>query len=285
MAFARVLVRLCLVKASIRPHSTPLPTPVRPRDAFSAFQDLPQPRSVAATPRTDLSNATEPCILTGLVNAFEGIPDDLLTNTGGKVRVDVWPVDGGPCPAKAGGVIIGPTLVPVAADRVLPLLREKQRGYHAYIRHLDLNSFLDVAARLPLKRARQLCGPRIKSANLWLGDGRVRSAVHWDGHDNLLIQLEGRKTVLLLPPDAVAVLGFRRFRYHAWRLSEDELEAIGRGTCLSPAFSDHEHCKADVENHCTFDAFLETATLPPAILRRAYVAVLEPGQALFVPAL
>ena len=190
MAFARVLVRLCLVKASIRPHSTPLPTAVRPRDAFSAFQDLPQPRSVAATPRTDLSNATEPCILTGLVDAFEGIPDDLLTNTGGKVRVDVWPVDGGPCPAKAGGVIIGPTLVPVAADRVLPLLRHKQRGYHAYIRHLDLNSFPDVAARLPLKRAKQLCGPRIKSANLWLGDGRVRSAVHWDGHDNLLLQLE-----------------------------------------------------------------------------------------------
>jgi len=43
---------------------------------------------------------------------------------------------------------------------------------------------------LPLKRARQLCGPRIKSANLWLGDGRVQSAVHWDGHDNLLLQLE-----------------------------------------------------------------------------------------------
>ena len=113
----------------------------------------------------------------------------------------------------------------------------------------------------------------------------MQSAVHWDGHDNLLLQLEGRKRVLLLPPDAVSVLGFRRFKYHAWRLSEDELEAIGRGTCLSPEFSEHEHCKADVENHCTFDAFLETATLPLSILRRAYVAVLEPGQALFVPAL
>ena len=158
--------------------------------AFSAFASLPGPPTVAATPRTDLSNATEPLVLTGLVNAFEGIPDDLLTKTGGKVRVDVWPVDGGPCPAKDGGVIIGPTLVPVAADRVLPLLREKQRGYHAYIRHLDLNSFPDVADRLPLKRAKQLCGPRIKSANLWLGDGRVQSAVHWDGHDNLLLQLE-----------------------------------------------------------------------------------------------
>ena len=97
--------------------------------------------------------------------------------------------------------------------------------------------------------------------------------------------MEGRKRVLLLPPDAVSVLGFRRFRYHAWRLSSDELETIGRGGSMAPAFSEHEHCKADVENHCVFDAFCETATLPPSILRRAYVAVLEPGEALFVPAL
>ena len=97
--------------------------------------------------------------------------------------------------------------------------------------------------------------------------------------------MEGRKRVLLLPPDAVSVLGFRRFRYHAWRLSSDEMAAIGRGMCLSPEFADHEHCKADVENHCTFDAFAATARLPPEVRRRAYVAVLEPGQALFVPAL
>ena len=113
----------------------------------------------------------------------------------------------------------------------------------------------------------------------------MQSAVHWDGHDNLLLQLEGRKRVLLLPPDAVSVLGFRRFQYHAWCLSSDELETIGRGGSMAPAFADHEHCKADVENHCTFDAFRATATLPPSIERRAYLAVLEPGQALFVPAL
>ena len=82
--------------------------------------------------------------------------------------------------------------MPVAVESVLPLLREKHRGFHAYIRHLDLTSFPEVAARLPLARAKKLCGPRIKSANLWLGDGRVQSAVHWDGHDNLLLQLEGR---------------------------------------------------------------------------------------------
>ena len=125
------------------------------------------------------------------------------------MRVDVWPVDGGPCPAKDGGVIIGPTLVPVAADRVLPLLREKQRGYHAYIRHLDLNSFPDVADRLPLKRAKQLCGPRIKSANLGsatgacsrcTGTATTTCCCNWKG-----------ASALLLPP-AVSVLGFRRFR-------------------------------------------------------------------------
>ena len=81
------------------------------------------------------------------------------------------------------------------------------------------------------------------------------------------------------------MLGFRRFRYHAWCLSSDELAAIGRGASMAPAFADHEHCKADVENHCLYDAFCETATLPPSIKRRAYLAVLEPGQALFVPAL
>lgn len=225
--------------------------------------------------------------MTGLVSdASEGIPDDLLTkSTTGKVRVDVWPLSGGPCPAKEGGIIIGPTLVPVSVASVLPLLQEKQRGYHAYIRHLDLTSFPEVAARLPLTRAKRLCGPRIKSANLWLGDGRVQSAVHWDGHDNLLLQLEGRKQVLLLPPDAVGALGFRRFKYHAWCLEDDEVASISQGACLAPQFADHAHCKADVDNHCTFDAFSATADVPLEIRRRAFLATLEPGQALFVPAL
>ena len=51
--------------------------------------------------------------------------------------------------------------------------------------------------------------------------------MHWDGFDNLLVQLRGRKRVLLLPPEAVAALGFRVYRYHSWLLGAAEMKDVG----------------------------------------------------------
>ena len=56
---------------------------------------------------------------------------------------------------------------------VLPLLRRsaQERGFQAYVRHLALDNFPEIAAQLPLARALKLAGPRLQSKNLWIGDG------------------------------------------------------------------------------------------------------------------
>ena len=78
----------------------------------------------------------------------------------------------------------------------------EERGFHAYVRHISLDKFPAVAKRLPTVRALKLAGERLNSVNLWIGDGGMRSNLHWDGHDNILLQLTGTKTLLLLPPEA-----------------------------------------------------------------------------------
>ena len=115
----------------------------------------------------------------------------------------------------------------------------------------------------------------------------MKSALHWDGHDNVLLQLQGCKTVLILPPEAVAFLGFQTFRYHAWTLDDAEAAAVGAGRDVRPAFAKHAHAKADVENHARLDVFSEPggAGLPREALGRARVVALRPGDALYLPAL
>jgi hypothetical protein len=57
-------------------------------------------------------------------------------------------------------------------------------------------------AALSVDRAMALASheARLQTANLWLGDGGLRSSLHYDGHDNLLLQLAGEKVLLLVPP-------------------------------------------------------------------------------------
>ena len=43
---------------------------------------------------------------------------------------------------------------------------------------------------------------KLDHVNFWLGDGRFRNTLHFDGFDNFLCQLSGSKHVLLYPPDA-----------------------------------------------------------------------------------
>eukprot|EP00961_Rhodomonas_salina_P155691 2096453-Rhodomonas_salina.3 len=108
----------------------------------------------------------------------------------------------------------------------------------------------------------------LQSANLWLGDGGMRSAVHWDGHDNLLLQLCGTKTVLLLPPEATSSLGYRAWTEHRYVVDP----ATGE-------FHGHRPENSVVENHAVFDAFDQSMTELPSHMpwQRARVAVLEPG--------
>ena len=53
-------------------------------------------------------------------------------------------------------------------------------------------------------------GTSVVETLLWLGDGSMRSPVHFDAHDNLLLQLRGEKHVVLLPPSVNPKLRYAR---------------------------------------------------------------------------
>ena len=60
---------------------------------------------------------------------------------------------------------------------------------NAYSRYLALTALPDaVRAQLPLDPLFALAGKRVTAANVWLGDGGMRSDVHFDGPDNLLLR-------------------------------------------------------------------------------------------------
>ena len=40
----------------------------------------------------------------------------------------------------------------------------------------------------------------VRESRLWMSSGNTSSSLHFDTHDNLLMQIDGEKTVLLWPP-------------------------------------------------------------------------------------
>lgn len=181
-----------------------------------------------------------------------------------------------------------------AHHRIRTSSQSASNGEHAYLRHAALDTLPNFTAALPITRALSLAGPRLQQANLWLGDGRLRSSIHFDDRDNLILQLEGTKEVLLIPPALLGELGYatreeRRFVLDATHRLLTSTEPTGR----SP-----------VENHSPLQPFVATPHdgpplhgLPPedlvpneaALLTRisaeASLCTLPAGDALFVPAL
>jgi hypothetical protein len=243
-----------------------------------ALRRLEAPPVLAAAPDLDLSVIETPHVLTGLLKAPWSPAAALLAGQPGRtLRVDLMPLDCAEAPLKLpNGTLVAPASVAYPIEEVLPLLRQTadERGFHAYVRHLSLESFPNVSAQLPMARALRLAGPRLVSANLWMGDGGMRSNLHWDGHDNILLQLVGTKTLVILPPEATPELSYVPFAEH--RYSFD-----------GKAFNGYATTGRVVENHALFDAF-DTGNheLPAAIqATRACVVTLRPGEALFLPAL
>ncbi len=187
------------------------------------------------------------------------------------------------------------------SERRLPLrlaLRELRRanrtGHYAYVRHMPLERLpaLHEALAGPIARALHMAGPGLRKVNLWLGNGGLRSAVHYDGEDNLLLQLRGSKHVALFAPSQHAGLGYaahveRRYVFDAE--SREFAGSVPGGV-------------APVENHSPLAVFArdggvdgdeapaaEEAAAAAARLGRvkagAVVCTLQPGQALFLPAL
>jgi hypothetical protein len=246
-----------------------------------ACESLEAPPKLAATPELDLSVLEEPHILTGMLKEPWSPPSDFLDEPGRELRVDLMPLDCSEAPRKLrNGTLIGPASVPFAMAEVLPMMRRspEERGFHAYVRHISLDKFPAVAKRLPTVRALKLAGERLNSVNLWIGDGGMRSNLHWDGHDNILLQLTGTKTLLLLPPEATPFVEYVPLEEHRFRFENRS------GT---PAFPGFAPTNVTVENHALFDAFDPAAAALPADLpaARARVATIRPGEALFLPAL
>jgi hypothetical protein len=241
---------------------------------------LEAPPILAAAPDLDLSVLETPHVLTGLLKEPWSPPASLLAGGPGRtLRVDLMPLDCAEAPLKLpNGTLIAPASVAFPMDDVLPMLRKgaDERGFHAYVRHLSLDSYSNVSAQLPMARALRLAGPKLVSANLWIGDGGMRSNLHWDGHDNILLQLTGTKTLLILPPEATAHLDYVPLHEHKYAFDGER-------------FSGYAPTGTIVENHALFDAFdSERRELPAGIhqhAHRARVATLRPGEALFLPAL
>ena len=96
-------------------------------------------------------------------------------------------------------------------------LHSSTRRHRAYIRHQPLDSLPAVEAALNASRLHKLIGgSRVMRANLWLGDGGLASALHYDSFDNLLLQLRGEKSVLLLPPRAGSALHYGPLEEHRY---------------------------------------------------------------------
>ena len=167
---------------------------------------------------------------------------------------------------------------------LLALLRNRSRGHHAYVRYLPLiesgSTWLQrLADALPIRRATQMA-EGLQESNLWLGDGGMRSALHLDYMDNLLLQLQGEKQLLLLPPSAHAAAGYRLRSERRYVFDESTEDFSGDEATGWPR----------VANHATLEVFAagaeaEAAAVSPGLAASALRCTLRAGEALFIPAL
>eukprot|EP00966_Prymnesium_polylepis_P028168 651200-Prymnesium_polylepis.1 len=65
---------------------------------------------------------------------------------------------------------------------------------------------------LDLEPLEWMGGLRVRSLNIWLGDGQFRNTMHNDPYDNFLCQVRGSKHLMLYPPAAKPLLGYTNRR-------------------------------------------------------------------------
>ena len=182
-------------------------------EAFPVFRDARPCRAVRADPAErhlglqPVLTSAEPAILLDSVGSVHSLTD-ALSGDHTPLRIDVSPERDAPVKYLGNGTLVRP------AERVLPMqqglavLRNASRGYAAYTRYFDLQSLpTSVREALPLSHLLRLAGPRIVSSNLWLGDGSMRSSLHYDGMDNLLAQRRVERAALAAPRLAIRRLG------------------------------------------------------------------------------
>ena len=183
-------------------------------------------------------------------------------------------------------------------------VRSQKRNYQAYVRHQSLEALPAFAAALNASRVPGLIGggSRVQRANLWLGDGGLASSLHWDSFDNLLLQLQGEKLVLLLPPRAGRSLGYaphseHRYVFDGTRFTGTERTGAEPADNLSPVWLGANERSLPPQSDELFTSSMGSAegrllndappstSISPEVLDGSVVCRLSQGQSLFIPAL
>ena len=247
---------------------------------FEAYA-MPCPR-LTTWPTLDLFD--RPVVL---ANVAEPVDVDDVLQGNATIPIEVSPIRN--MPQKfANGTCVRPAERLLALQQLLALLRTSpaSRGYAAYVRAMPFWVVPEAAETLKptLARARALAGPRVQQSSLWLGDGSMRSMLHHDALDNLLVQLRGEKRVLVLSPRAVSDVGYRLWSEHRFVFDESGGE---HGSFRGYAPTDEP---LGLENHAGLDVMADGEGAAPggdlaAAARGASICTVHPGDALFIPAL
>lgn len=151
--------------------------------------------------RLRLTSRTTPLLIRGLVpEPLEAAASALAAANGTEVRLDLTPLADASSPFKlANGSLVRPAQVAhLPLGRVLELMRAPDRPYRAYVRYLGSEEAPVLADALRLRPLGALWDAHhlrqhVRAFNVWLGDGSMRSALHYDGFDNVLLQVRAAR--------------------------------------------------------------------------------------------
>jgi len=139
----------------------------------------------------------------------------------------------------------------------------EQQGWET---HRGVSGIIENRGDLP----EILEGKHVCSVNLWLGVDPTVTSAHYDCHDNLLCVSRGRKIALLLPP-SLKTQRFLRPRSVAARTPNDSPRTP------SELLEIAERLSRDIENSPGVSGDDNTE------IPRPMLAVLDPGESLFIP--
>ena len=143
---------------------------------------------------------------------------------------------------------------PAAISSVVPVTAARTKAYLAQHRLLDqvpeLNEDLGPLKYLELGERAKQAKPPIRS--IWLGPAETVTPLHFDWHDNLLVQIFGTKQLILYPASCTDALY--------------PMEGVRNASRLDPESPDYE-------------AFPKSAD----VLTQRQVCVLQPGEVLYIP--
>ena len=118
-------------------------------------------------------------------------------------------------------VMLRPVKAKIRADDFFSFMQNPNmlpRGFIPYLHQTDIGKLLSHRLDLVEKSSKPLSylpdfatalQPRLLWRNLWLSPRGVKTDAHFDANDNLLMTVEGRKDLLLLPPTAWEELGYK----------------------------------------------------------------------------